>query len=65
MDACRNVGSICKLKYKCSWDIYVQCGRYMYSGVYASNVNVCIPMILVTLLIALSSYEVYNTDTVV
>ena len=43
------------------WNIYVQYGRHICSEDYNNNnnVNVCIQVIVVTLLIALSSYEAY------
>ena len=40
-------------------DIYVQCYRHICSGAYANNMNICISLFLVTLVIALGSYEVY------
>ena len=40
------------------WDILLQCGRYI-KGHMQIMCNICMPVLLVTLLIALSSYEVY------
>ena len=40
------------------WDIYVSCGRNICLGAYANNAKLCIPVVMVTLLIAVSSYEV-------
>ena len=34
----------------------MQCDRHIYSGAYTSNVKICIPVFLVTLLIAVNSY---------
>ena len=45
------------------WNIYVQCGRYICVGAYVSNVK-CIPVLLIILLIALSSYKELYTDIV-
>ena len=39
------------------WNIYAQCGRHICSGPYANIMNVYIAVLVVTLLIALSSYE--------
>ena len=41
------------------WDIHMQCGRHICSGPYVINVKLYIPVLVVTLLIALSSYEAY------
>ena len=41
------------------WDIYVQYGRPLCSGAMPIMTNVCIPVILATMLIALNSYEVF------
>ena len=40
-------------------DIYVQCGRHICSGEYVSNVKCTYTSALVTLLITVSSYDVY------
>ena len=37
----------------------MQFARHIYAGGYASNVKICIQVFLVTLFIAVSSYEVY------
>ena len=53
------------------WSLYVDYGKiavghifamwqaYLFMDYISAMLNVCIPMLLVTLLIALSSYEVY------
>ena len=41
------------------WDKYMQCGRHICSGVHANKWNICIPVLLVTMLTAVSSYEAY------
>ena len=41
------------------WDICVQCGRHICSEADTNNVKLCLPVFLVTLLIAVGPYEAY------
>ena len=41
------------------WNIYMWCGRHICLGVYAKNVNAYMPVFLVILLFALSSFEAH------
>ena len=58
-DVCNNIGSILKSIVDMQWDINVQCGNIFVEEPKPIMWNVCIPVFLVTLLIALRSYEVY------
>ena len=45
------------------WDIHMRCGRHICSGAYANSGKLCIAVLLVAVLIAVSSYEVYILTT--
>ena len=56
---CGNVGSTCRLYYECSQAYMCDVAGIHVQGHMLIIWNVCIPLLVVTLLIALSSYEVY------
>ena len=53
-----NVGSICRLHYKCSVT-FVQCNRHICSGIYASNVECMYTSAPGHITYQVSSYEVF------
>ena len=55
---CSNVGSIQTI-INVKWDIYLHHGRHISSEHMLKMGNIYIIVLLVTLLIAVSSYEVY------
>ena len=63
---CSNVGSIYIYIYhsrNAMGHIYMIWQEYLFRG-YVSNMNVCIPVLVVTLLIALSLYGAYELTVV-